>query len=285
MSKKKGKESHEEEELLEVQEPMEATNAEEDSTPVEETPPSKRSLFLDRMKSRNPEVDYDDEDARYGAFLDFDDEREGRISRLEESDTRMKELLKKDPKFAQMIMEVANGEDAAVAFARHFGDLMNLDMEDPEVAERVVAENQERIARLAKEEEDNKLFEETRNKNLSASGENISKFIEEKGIDDEKAKEMIELYVRIANEGITGEVTEETLNILFRGMSYDDAIGKAREDGLTEGRNERVDRNSMKRKGDGIPHLSAEGSSTPLSERENGGLSSYRGRRSMYDMK
>lgn len=288
MGKKKKEPELQEEEVLESQEPTEVQTDENSSVFVEEepdeAPATKRSKFIDRMRSRKPDVDYDDEEGRYGAFLDYDDEREGRIGRLEESDMRMRDMLKRDPKFAQMMLDVSNGDEAPIAFARHFGEFMGLDLQDPEVAEQVAAENKQRIERIAKEEEENKRFEETREKNLSTSGEVISKFLEEKGIDDGKAKEMLDLYVQIANEGISGEVTEETLNILFHGMSYDEDLRKARENGLTEGRNERIDRNTIKKMGDGIPHLTSIGNSTPLATKELGGLN-YRGRKSMYDMK
>ncbi len=242
----------EKEELEEIQD-----KGLEDQESVEEKPTSSRDYFLGRMKERRPDVDFEDEESRYGAYLDYDDEVNERLGRLEESNSKISETFSKDPRFAEMMLDIYNGEDLVVAFAKHFGDVMEMDMEDEEVASRVAEANRERIQRIAEEEERAKVDEEERQKGIERVGQVIADFTKSNNLSDEEVGKILDKFSALAEAGIKGDISEEDLQFIRRGLSYDLDVDGAITKGRLEGRNERIDLDKSRRVGDGIPHLSA----------------------------
>lgn len=240
-------------ELDELDVPSEDGGVEE---AVEAEKRSNRDVYLDRMRSRFPDVDFEDEEARYGAYLGYDDDLNDRYGRLEESDRKMKELFGRDPRFMDMMYDISvRGEDAPVSFARHFGDMMEEDLRDPDVAKRVAEANRERIQAKAREEEESERLRAEHDQNLEESGRVISAFAEEHELSDEEMGELVDLFVRISDEGLTGKIREETLDLLRKGKQYDADVSAAESRGLVDGRNERISLERRREGGDGLPHV------------------------------
>ena len=203
---------------------------------------SNRERFLSRMKEKYPDVDYDDEDARYGTYNDYFDAMDSRTRELEQSDEGMRNLFSRDPRVADIMIDIAKGEDPAIAFYRAYPDYINQDLSDPDVAARLAEENKERIEKLQAEEEEKQRTGKEREDKQQAAGEEIG------GI--------VSMFVAIANEGITMDVSRETLELIRKGLGYDGDVAKAREEGSIEGRNERIGREKKRFMGDGIAHIS-----------------------------
>ncbi len=246
------------------------------------SPRSKREEYMDRIRSYYPDVDYDDEDARYGAYLDYDDELRGKYDRLAESDEKLKEMFSRDPRFVDVMYDMANGEEPSVAFAKNYYDLMQEDMRDPEVAKRVAEVNQKRIEETAERERQEREDSERRERNLEESGEVISSFAEEHKLGDDEMGDLVDLFVRIADEGITGLVRKETLELLWKGMQYTQDVATAETRGLVDGRNERIELERKRTEGDGLPHPTGGNMESAVDDVED--VRPLR-RPSMYDMK
>lgn len=217
---------------------------------------SNRERFLSRMKEKYPDVDYDDEDARYGTYNDYFDAMDSRTKELEQSDEGMRNLFSRDPRVADIMIDIAKGEDPAIAFYRAYPDYINQDLSDPDVAARLAEENKERIEKLQAEEEEKQRTGKEREDKQQAAGELISEYATENGLSDEEIGGIVSMFVTIANEGITMDVSRETLELIRKGLGYDGDVAKAREEGSIEGRNERIGREKKRFMGDGIAHIS-----------------------------
>ena len=79
----------------------------------EEKKLSNREQYLARMKARRGDVDYEDEEARYGAFLQDDDDRESALTKHRESDAKLSGMFKKDPRFAALLNDAIEGGDVS----------------------------------------------------------------------------------------------------------------------------------------------------------------------------
>lgn len=250
----------EENNLTPIEDPKEDTliDTSQKEMPTEEnTPLTARESFLARMKERKPDVDYDDEESRYGAYLDHDNEQQNRIGMLEEGNQRLTETFAQDPRFAEMMLDVQNGELPVVAFAKHFGDLMEMDMEDEEVASLVAEAQKERIRKIAEEEAMEKEEAQAREQRMDEVGKIVASFTEERGLSDEQMQEILDKFADLCEKGLKGTFTAEDLDFVSRGLRFDSEMEKARTDGLVAGRNEKINLEKVRRTGDGIPNLSA----------------------------
>lgn len=222
-----------------------------------ETPSvSNRERFMSHVREKYPDVDYDDEDARYGAYNDYFDAMDSRTRELEQSDEGMRNLFSRDPRVADIMIDIAKGEDPAIAFYRAYPDYINQDLSDPDVAARLAEENKKRIEELQAEEEEKQRTGKEREDKQQAAGELISEYATENGLSDEEIGGIVSMFVTIANEGITMDVSRETLDLIRKGLGYDGDVAKAREEGSIEGRNERIGREKKRFMGDGIAHIS-----------------------------
>lgn len=181
---------------------------------------------------------------------------DSRTKELEQSDEGMRNLFSRDPRVADIMIDIAKGEDPAIAFYRAYPDYINQDLSDPDVAARLAEENKERIEKLQAEEEEKQRTGKEREDKQQAAGELISEYATENGLSDEEIGGIVSMFVTIANEGITMDVSRETLELIRKGLGYDGDVAKAREEGSIEGRNERIGREKKRFMGDGIAHIS-----------------------------
>jgi hypothetical protein len=239
------------EENLEV---PEGTAPEGQIPPEEQTPPEEEGV-----KEGVPEVgknraelnrilgeEIDDYDA------DADDEtRAGLVSQYltanREGRERMAKALKSDPRFAQALVDVANGKrGAAAALARYFGrDLMGMDEDDPEYEEVIKAEEERRKEQEAVEA-GRKEYEE----NLKASIPVVKDWCNRSNLDMEEFLDNV--WTRIVEPIKQGRYNEELLELLNHGFTYDKDIEDAMAAGVVKGKNENIAK-LREEKGDGMP--------------------------------
>lgn len=218
---------------------------------------SKRENFLSRMKERMPDVEFDSEDpeVRYGAFEKYDDDIQSQLGKYKESDSKLKELFKKDPRFASFVSEVVEGNLPSTSFVKYFGKDV-LDMSgDEEAMAKLNESNQEYLNRVA---ESGRLQEE-QEKNMESSAQEMSDFKAEKSMSDEEFEKFIGECYGVIEDALMGKVGKSFLEIMYKGMNYEKDIQDAAAAGVVEGRNQKIDEQLKKTIGDGIPSLNAGG--------------------------
>lgn len=224
----------------------------ETQTPLEQ-PKSKREQFLERLKKKYPEVDFEDDDSVFGKVGEDYDEHENQLNQYKEREGRITDLFSKDPRSAQFIIDIAKGKDPWVAIIERLGidgitDIMN----DPTKQEEYAKANEAYVQRLAKE----KTLEEEYQKNFAESMDLLERIQQERKLGDDTIDAAMELIIRIANEAIVGKFTEETIGMALNAITHDADVENANSEGVIAGRNAKIEEKVRKPKaGDGIPHL------------------------------
>lgn len=185
------------------------------------------------------EFSIDDPDAQE-ALLNF-------LERVTTQNARLTEILERDPRLAQMFLDVVEGKrNAHSAVARYYGrSLMELDEGSPEYEEMLSAdeERQQEAARLAG---DRREYEE----NLKASLPVIEAFCRERGYDPEVFMDSV--WDEIVFPIMSGLYSREVCTALDHALTYEKDVEDAFAAGDVKGRNTNIMR--MKEDfGDGLP--------------------------------
>lgn len=175
-----------------------------------------------------------------------------------EQNERLKEVLERDPRMAQMLLDMIQGKrNAHSAVARYFGrSLMDVDEDSPEFEEMMLAdeERKEEVMRMAN---DRKEYEA----NLQESRPVIEEFCREHGYDP--AEFMDNVWEQIIFPIMAGRYTHEVCTALDHALTYDKDVEDAFAAGDIKGRNTSIQR--MKQDfGDGLPKGMA--SAAPVAE-------------------
>ena len=224
---------------------------------IEEKEPSKREAFLNKMKGRMPDVNFDSEnpEERYGAFDSYDEEREGKLGKYKENDEKLKGIFGKDPRFASFMGEVAGGGDTTTSFVKNFGrDALDASGDETKM-EGIKKANEEYLARVA----DSKKLMDEQDANMKASAEAMSKFKKDKGMDDKSFGEFIDKCYGVVENALKGNLDESFLETMYKGMNYEKDLRDAADAGVVEGRNQKIDTELKKNVGDGIPSITSGG--------------------------
>ena len=164
-----------------------------------------------------------------------------------EQNERLAEMLERDPRLAQMLVDIIDGKRGAhSAVARYFGrGFMSVDEDSPEYEEIMLADEERRneVARLAN---DRKEYEA----NLAESIPVIEKFCEEKGYDPSDF--MGDVWEKLVFPVLAGHYSYDVCELLDHAVSYEQDVEDAFAAGDIKGRNTSIMR--MKEDlGDGLP--------------------------------
>lgn len=223
-----------------------------------ETVTSKRELALQRLKSKYPEDNFDDDEAVFGRINgDYDDfdrqikERDDRIAGYEADEKSLGEMLSRDPRSAMFLSKWSKGEDPSIALIREFGnDIIDI-INDPKRQQEVAEANKAFAERVAK----NKEYEEEYKKNLDQSMQTIEDMTAG-GISDKEMDAIMSATVAIVYDGLRGIFSPQTLDMVRKAISHDRDVSAASEEGEIRGRNAKIEERLRRpAKGDGIPTL------------------------------
>ncbi|MBO7193297.1 MAG: hypothetical protein J6V47_03335 [Bacteroidaceae bacterium] len=164
-----------------------------------------------------------------------------------EQNERLATMLERDPRLAQMLVDVIDGKrNAHSAVARYFGrGFMNIDEESPEYEEMMLADEERKneVMRLAN---DRREYEA----NLEASMPIIESFCQERGYDPSDF--MDNIWEKLIFPIMAGKYTGEVCTALDHAITYEKDIEDAFAAGDVKGRNSNIRR--MKEDfGDGLP--------------------------------
>lgn len=169
------------------------------------------------------------------------------IKKNKEQSEQLAEALERDPRLAQMLVDVIDGKRSAHAsMARYFGrSMMELDESSPEFEEMMIADEERRdeMYRLA---ENRREYES----NLEASRPIIEQFCSEKGYEPADFMEMV--WEKVVFPVLSGKYSYEVCTALDHSLTYEQDVEDAFAAGDIKGRNTNIQR--MKGDiGDGLP--------------------------------
>lgn len=232
---------------------------------------SKRDLQIERMRTKYPDKKFEDDEEIYGQISDDYDQFEQKIGNYEKNEKAMSDMFAADPRSAQLLADMHNGQDPVLGLVRNFGIEIKDVLDDPAMQERIAEANREYVERAAKSRQ----LDEEYSKNLEVTLETLRQFQSERGMSDEQIDAVMDSLLGIVNDGVMGKFSPETLDMVCKAMNYDSDVAAATEEGQVAGRNAKITENLRKRqKGDGTNPLGG----------TNGGDGSGRKQQNMFDL-
>lgn len=214
---------------------------------------TKRELMMERLKGRNPDMDFTDDEAVFGRISDDYDQYDNDIRGYQEREKAFADMFQKDPRSASFLQNWRNGGDPAVELVRSFGTEIKDAIDDPEKQEEMAAANKEFVERVA----ENKELEKQYLANLAETLATIDAIQQEQNLKDEEVDEIMEFLLTIYRDGILGKFTRETIEMAQKALKHDEDVAAAAHEAEVRGKNATVEEKLRKpnKQGDGMPTL------------------------------
>lgn len=233
---------------------------------------SRKELFVEKLKAKYPDIDFNDEEAMFGRIDDDFASHEEELGKYKKRESELAGLVGKDPRAAQFLSDMASGKDPWLAVLERLGidgvsDLIN----NPEKQEEYAEANRNYVERVAKE----KSLEEEYQANFGESLKMLEQMQTERGLDDATIDAAMDLIMKITFEAIIGKFTPETVEMALKAINHDAEVEAARSEGEVAGKNAKIDETLRKPKaGDGLPAIGG-ANNGPAHKRSKGSLVDY----------
>lgn len=233
---------------------------------------SKRELALQRLKSKYPEDNFDDDEAVFsrinGDYDEYDKKikaQDERIAGYEADEKSLGDMFSTDPRSAKFLSNWKKGGDPAIALIQEFGNDIEEILHDPERQQEVADANKAFAERVAK----NKEYEEEYKVNLDQSMQNIED-LKAKGFTEAEIDDIMQATISIVSDGLRGIFSPETLMMVGKAISHDRDVTNASEEGEIRGRNAKIEEKLKKpKKSDGIVSLGGNSGGAGMADRKS----------------
>lgn len=233
---------------------------------------SRREQHLERLRKKYPEKKFEDDEEIYGQISDDYDDYEAELEGYRGREKSLSDMFAADPRSAQFLTDMHNGNDPFVGLVRNFGVDIKDVLDDPEMQEKIAEANKEYVERVA----NSKKLDEEYERNMEMTLETLRQFQSERGMSDEQIDKVVELLLGIVRDGVMGKFSTETLDMACKALNYDADVAAAGEEGEIAGRNAKITENLRKSKqGDGT---------APLGGKNGQGAGAERRPQSMFDL-
>jgi len=174
---------------------------------------------------------------------------------------RLFEILERDPRLAVFFSEMMKGVPVRVAlvksdifdFAPEYGD------EDWDAYQRELSDKRQKRRRYDLALEEHK-------RNCDCTAHTVARFYDEKNLSDEECDSFADYVERVFDDVIHGIIDRETLERLWWGYTMEERLQEAREKGMLDGRNARIEELRRAAETDGLP-ASSGGAATASAKR------------------
>jgi len=228
-----------------------------------ETPKSKREAYVERLKTKYPDRQYDDDEALFGQAGDDYDEYEKRIGDYAANEAKLEEIFRKDPKNAQWLADMAAGRNPYIVMIENNGleALTNL-MNDPAMRAEVDAADRKYAERLAREKE----LQAEYDRNAEESAQTVEQLNAQYG--EEVVDAALGVIDQMTKDAIMGKVTREALEMALKVVRHDVEVENARSEGVLAGKNAKIEEKLRTQQGgDGLPAMGGS-SATPTPKKK-----------------
>jgi hypothetical protein len=238
----------------------------------EELKPKGRAAALAEYRAANPDLqDEPDDDTLHDFRNGRYSELEGQYNELNGANTRLAELVSKDPRLAAVLSMVAgeNPKSFPYAVANVYGK-EPFDLEG-DALEEFEAGYQESLKRLSESEK----ARETALKNLGEYETTLNGYVKEKGLTDEQLAEIHNGIMTLADNLLMGVIPVELIDLVYKGMNYEKDVQEAADTGFVEGKNNVIDAKLKKPDTRTVPDLgNGTGAGKNIPRPARGGLGS-----------
>lgn len=233
---------------------------------------SRRDQHIERLRKKYPEKKFEDDEEIYGQISDDYDQYEHELERHRGMEKSLSDMFAADPRSAQFLTDMHNGNDPVLGLVRNFGVEIKDVLDDPEMQDKIAEANKEFVERVA----NSKKLDDEYEKNMDATLETLRQFQSERGMSDEQMDQVVDFLLGIVRDGVMGKFSTETLDMACKAINHDEDVAAAGEEGEVAGRNAKItEKLRKKEKGDGT---------TPLGGKNGQGANSPHKPRSMFDL-
>lgn len=225
---------------------------------------SKRDIAVERLRSRYPEREFNDDESIFGQMSDDYDALDSQLSGYKDREQKWADMFTSDPRSAHFINNWREGKDPNVEFVRQFGRDMLEAANDPSRLEEFAEANKDYLERVA----ENDRLEQEYKQNLADSLKYLETWQSESGLSDDEVDKVMGLLVGIVRDGIMGKFSPESIAMAVKAINHDADVDDASQEGEVRGRNSKIDERLRRRsQGDGT---------APLDGKNRGGSASAR---------
>lgn len=196
-----------------------------------------RDLLIERYRSEDPEGDYQSEGALERRVLSDLDNYKSKLGRYDEESKKLNDLFANNDMAAALLNAWATGENPINFLLENFGDEFKDALDSPEGREAFVESHNKWLKKKASDNE----AAAQRDDNFRESLEKLEKWRTQNGLSEEDAVKVFVKINTIAADAIDGIYSEESFDIAKKAMDYDNDVSIAREDGIIEGRNAKIE--------------------------------------------
>ena len=200
-------------------------------TAVEARP--NRDRYSAMFAEDNPDVDFEDKEARYGRMAE---ERE-RYRSLRSSGRNLSQALDKNRWIAAMFQDLAEHPDKnPLVWLTENGIDIKAALEDPEVMKEV----DEKFKTWQQKQVDGEAAEKAQKEAIDESLQALASVQAEYGLSDEQMDRLwTHFWDEVFAPAFKGEVAKDTWVALMHAMNYDTDMANAREEAAMQARNEK----------------------------------------------
>lgn len=213
---------------------------------------SKRDSHLERLRRKYPDRRFEDDEEIFAATGDDYDEYEKNIEGYRKNERALSALFDADPRSAQFLVDMHNGNDPVLGLVRNFGVEIKDVLDDPGMQDKIAEANREYVERVAQ----SKKLDEEYERNMDATLDTLRRFQEQRGMSDEQVDRVVEALIGIVRDGVMGKFSETTLDMVCKALDYEADVASAAQEGEVAGRNARiVEQHRRASRGDGLAPL------------------------------
>ena len=199
----------------------------------EQQPRPNRDRYAAMFGEDNPDVDFEDKEARYGRLAD---EREN-YRNLRKSGSNLSQALDKNRWIAAMFQDLAEHPDKnPLVWLTENGIDIKAALDDP----KVMAQVDEKFKNWQQTQVEGEQAQEAQQKAIDESLNSLASVQAEFGLSDEQFDRMWEhFWDEVFQPAFKGEVSKDTWVALMHAMNYDTDMANAREEAALQARNEK----------------------------------------------
>lgn len=201
--------------------------------PTEQPARPNRDRYAAMFGEDNPDVDFEDKEARYGRLAD---ERE-RYRSLRQSGSNLSQALDKNRWIAAMFQDLAEHPDKnPLVWLTENGIDIKAALDDPEV----MAQVDEKFKNWQQKQVDAETAEAAKDAAIDESLNALASVQQEYGLSEEQFNRMWEhFWDDIFLPAFEGKVAKDTWVAMMHAMNYDTDMANAREEAAMQARNEK----------------------------------------------
>ena len=235
-----------------------------------------RERLARRIVERYPDRLFECEDDVYDALDEYATFLSDHYEKMLGDHNRLTGLMYSNPRVGAFITDVADGEDALVACVRYFGKELLESSNDAQKQHAIRRANEEFIERNRAYQE----MEEAMHRNVEKSTRSVERFMRNKKMDEAELDNFLDRVFHVCHHVFSGDLSEDVLELLYKGLHYDVDLTCAEHAAEVKGRNRRIVMERRDVRGDAL----SETLNSPSGEKNTKGYRRTRRRPSVWDL-